>query len=164
MFQFPGFPTYAYVFSIRFIVLHYESFLIRKSADRSLFAAPRSFSQLVASFIGSWCQGIRPVLLFAWTILIGSCSFSLLELLEFHKQIIFWFRLLILFSEKVLSFSSNCFIPPFGEIVVIITQIGKTLIDLTNLFKLNLLLSSYLFVYYSSYSYSVFNDHNVDPF
>ena len=54
------------------------------------------------------------------------------------------------------------FIPPFGEIVVIITQIGKTLIDLTNLFKLNLLLSSYLFVYYSSYSYSVFNDHNVD--
>ena len=51
-------------------------------------------------------------------------------------------------------------IPPFGEIVVIITQIGKTLIDLTNLFKLNLLLSSYLFVYYSSYSYSVFNEHN----
>ena len=53
-------------------------------------------------------------------------------------------------------------IPPFGEIVVIITQIGKTLIDLTNLFKLNLLLSSYLFVYYSSYSYSVFNDHNIE--
>ena len=32
-----------------------------------LFAAPRSLSQLVASFIGSWCQGIHLVLLFAWT-------------------------------------------------------------------------------------------------
>ena len=43
------------------------SFLIRRSPDRSLFAAPRGLSQLVTSFIGSWCQGIRPVLFFAWT-------------------------------------------------------------------------------------------------
>ena len=42
-------------------------FPIRKSPDRSLFAAPRGLSQLVTSFIGSWCQGIRPVLFFAWT-------------------------------------------------------------------------------------------------
>ena len=66
MFQFGRFPTYTYVFSIRFMVLHHESFLIRISADRGLFAAPRSFSQLVASFIGSWCQGIHPMLFFAW--------------------------------------------------------------------------------------------------
>ena len=29
-----------------------------------LFAAPRSFSQLITSFIGSQCQGIRPALFF----------------------------------------------------------------------------------------------------
>ena len=58
--------------------------------------------------------------------------FSLLELLEFHKQII-WFRF-VNSCEKVLSFCFESFlIPPFGEIVVIFTQIGKTLIDLTNL-------------------------------
>ena len=31
-----------------------------------IFAPNRSFSQLIASFIGTWCQGIRPVLLLAW--------------------------------------------------------------------------------------------------
>ena len=35
-------------------------FPIQTSADHSLCAAPRSFSQLITSFIGSQCQGIRP--------------------------------------------------------------------------------------------------------
>ena len=35
------------------------------SRPSSLCAAPRSFSQLVASFVGSQCQGIRPALFFA---------------------------------------------------------------------------------------------------
>ncbi len=35
-------------------------FPIQTSADRSLCAAPRSFSQLITSFVGSQCQGIRP--------------------------------------------------------------------------------------------------------
>ena len=38
---------------------------IRISPDHSLFAAPRSFSQLIASFIGNQCHGIHPALLFA---------------------------------------------------------------------------------------------------
>ena len=38
---------------------------IRRSPDHSLFAAPRSFSQLIASFIGNQCHGIHPALLFA---------------------------------------------------------------------------------------------------
>ena len=38
---------------------------IRRSPDQSPFAAPRSFSQLIASFIGNQCHGIHPVLLFA---------------------------------------------------------------------------------------------------
>ncbi len=40
-------------------------FPIRTSADLCLFAAPRGFSQLTASFFGVWCQGILPVLTFA---------------------------------------------------------------------------------------------------
>ena len=35
-------------------------FPIQISPDHCLFAAPRSFSQLTTSFIGSQCQGIRP--------------------------------------------------------------------------------------------------------
>ena len=35
-------------------------FPIQTSADQCSCAAPRSFSQLIASFIGSQCQGIRP--------------------------------------------------------------------------------------------------------
>ena len=66
MFQFGRFPTYTYVFSIRSMILHHGGFPIRKSTDRSLFAAPRSLSQLVTSFIGSWCQGIPLALLLAW--------------------------------------------------------------------------------------------------
>ena len=41
------------------------SFLIRKSTGQSLFAAHRSLSQLVTSFIGAWCQGIHPMPLLA---------------------------------------------------------------------------------------------------
>ena len=41
------------------------SFLIRTSAGQSLFAAHRSLSQLVTSFIGAWCQGIHPMPLLA---------------------------------------------------------------------------------------------------
>ena len=40
---------------------------IRKSADQWLFAPPRSLSQLVTSFVGSCCQGIRLMLLLAWS-------------------------------------------------------------------------------------------------
>ena len=38
---------------------------IRIPPDQSPFAAPRSFSQLIASFIGNQCHGIHPALLFA---------------------------------------------------------------------------------------------------
>ena len=38
---------------------------IQRSTDQCLFAAPRGFSQLITSFFGSQCQGIRPALSFA---------------------------------------------------------------------------------------------------
>ena len=36
-----------------------QGFPIRKSPDQSLLAAPRGLSQLAASFIASYCQGIH---------------------------------------------------------------------------------------------------------
>ena len=53
MFQFPGFPAQHYGFMLRSVTIHHGGFPIRKSTDRSLFAAPRGLSQLVASFFGS---------------------------------------------------------------------------------------------------------------
>ena len=76
MFQFPGFPTFTYVFSKRSMILHHGCSHIRTSPDRSLFAAPRSFSQLVTSFIGSQCQGILHMLFYAWTTFLSLISFS----------------------------------------------------------------------------------------
>ena len=38
---------------------------IRKSADQCVLTTPRSLSQLITSFFGSQCQGIRPALLLA---------------------------------------------------------------------------------------------------
>ena len=45
-------------------LLHVDS-SIRKSAAHWIFAPPRGLSQLVTSFIGSQCQGIRPALFLA---------------------------------------------------------------------------------------------------
>ena len=64
MFQFRRFPSYTYWFSIWYLSV---GFPIRKSTDQSSFAAPRSLSQLITSFIGSWCQGIPLALLLAWS-------------------------------------------------------------------------------------------------
>ena len=45
---------------------------IRKSADQSVLTTPRSLSQLITSFFGSQCQGIRPALFLALPFV--SCS------------------------------------------------------------------------------------------
>ena len=45
---------------------------IRTSTDLCSFAAPRSFSQLVTSFFGAWCQGILRTLFFRLVIRVSS--------------------------------------------------------------------------------------------
>ena len=67
MFQFTGFPPHDYGFIMRCIRSSYAGFPIQKSADLSVFATPRSLSQLITSFFGSQCQGIRPVPFFCLT-------------------------------------------------------------------------------------------------
>ena len=41
---------------------------IRKFPDQWIFAPPRGLSQLITSFVGSWCQGIPLALFLAWPI------------------------------------------------------------------------------------------------
>ena len=66
MFQFPASPRRTLFIHVRLSGLFPRTgFPIRTPADQRLFAPPRGFSQLVASFIGYWRQGIRPVLLSA---------------------------------------------------------------------------------------------------
>ena len=86
-----------YVFSQGYTVLHRMGFPIRKSAGQSLFPTHRSLSQVIASFIGSQCQGIHLTLFFAWTAVL---LFSILIIsYESSKQ----------FSFYCLSFANNCF-------------------------------------------------------
>ena len=62
-------------------------FPIRTSTDQSLFAAPRSFSQLTTSFVISESLGIPHTLLFA--------SFSFRSLFAFNARV---FSLLLLIN------------------------------------------------------------------
>ena len=41
-------------------------FPIRKSTDQCLLSTPRGLSQIAASFVGSWCQGILLAPFVAW--------------------------------------------------------------------------------------------------
>ena len=64
-FSSPGSPPYTISFMYGYIRSSYVGFPIQISADQGVFATPRSFSQLITSFVGSQCQGIRPALFFA---------------------------------------------------------------------------------------------------
>ena len=130
MFHFGGFPSYTYVFSIWSCILHAGGFPIRKSADRNLFAAPRSLSQLVTSFVGSWCQGIPLMLFLAWTSSLNSLlhefRFSLAWIAVYHVFYSYFFSLLAkLFNFTLLSERPSFWFP-----------------------KMSFLLSLYLFVYF----------------
>ena len=62
-FSSPGLPLTSYVFTCKYLRSAQVGFPIRISPDQRLFATPRSISVLIPSFIGSWCLGIRPMLL-----------------------------------------------------------------------------------------------------
>ena len=67
-----GSPCIPILFSIQCYSIAVTRFRIRTSMDLCSFAAPHSFSQLVASFFGSWCLGILPTLLLAWPLCVVS--------------------------------------------------------------------------------------------
>ena len=66
MFQFPGYTFVKLCIHFTIHGVSHVSFLIRKSSDLWLCAPTRSLSQLIASFIGSWCQGIHHAPFVAW--------------------------------------------------------------------------------------------------
>ena len=94
MFQFRRFPTIRYGLAYGSYGIAVGGFPIRKSPDLCLFAAPRSLSQLITSFIGSWCQGIPLALLLAWPIRkVQNIWFSIVELCRLIKEVLFPFWL-----------------------------------------------------------------------
>ena len=58
-------PSLTLCIHVSVIQLPVPGFPIRISMDQSLLTTPHGFSQLTASFFGSWCQGIHPALLLA---------------------------------------------------------------------------------------------------
>ena len=126
------------------------SFLIRRSPDRSLFAAPRGLSQLVTSFFGSWCQGIRPMLFFAWTSYLYSLFSELLEFLrkqdKFRIEKVYPFRVVFFhLSVKLYQFRSleRNLLPFFGK-----TQLISQFCPLLSV-RFLLILSKFLWIFSS---------------
>ena len=58
-------PLQRYVLALGYLRFAQVGFPIQISPDHWIFAPPRSLSQLITSFIGSQCQGIRPAPFFA---------------------------------------------------------------------------------------------------
>ena len=139
------------------MTLHHGGFPIRKSADRSLFAAPRSLSQLITSFIGSWCQGIHLMLLFAWTLCSVFLTLLFFELLEFLRNIFQVAVKKLSLSHRFLRFSS-CF--QLLLALPLSTRRNCNFFTLlcwkTNIFSIFVLnICSFLLFHF----YSVFNEH-----
>ena len=61
---------------IHVMILYWVRSRIRISTDQCLFATPRSFSQLITSFFGAWCQGIHHTLLLAWSFILVTTLYS----------------------------------------------------------------------------------------
>ena len=107
MFQFRRFPSYSYLFTVWYPKV---GFPIRKSPDHRIFAPPRSLSQLIASFIGSWCQGIPLALLLAW-------SFSdLPNLRKVHVMVLFVIKN---YAGSIEKLKQNCILLPFNFFTLI---------------------------------------------
>ncbi len=136
MFHFPGFPTYTYVFSIRYTVLRRVCSHIRKSADITLIC---SSPQLIAA-----CHVLHRLLMprhspYALLCLNfrsrpsrgARCS---LELLESYKRFRFHITRIKRFSFSFLRGSHRCEpVSPLDETVVFLPSIsGKTFDLLTN--------------------------------
>lgn len=66
--------------------LQSPGFPIRTSADQYLFAAPRSLSQLVTSFVASESQGIRHALLITFSNIILLISLLLISQCQYVKE------------------------------------------------------------------------------
>ena len=116
MFQFTTFPLTPYVFRCKWLSFPQPGSPIRISTARRICAPYRSFSQLITSFFGSWCQGILPTLFFAWSS-DGTASMAVPSEHPSLFHLTFWsdplsrrridFRLILLEKLNWFSFSLN---------------------------------------------------------
>ena len=148
MFQFPGFPSHTYWFSMWYTILHRVCSHIRKSADRSLYAAPRSLSQLVTSFVGSQCQGILHMLLFAWTTFLRCLVLVVLFESTFYCQFSSHYRIAMI----ILHFTVNSFFIRQQKLFFTCYFSWKNLISLNHFLPFTMSVMCII-------SYSVFNEH-----
>ena len=101
MFQFPASPSCTLWIHVQVTeLLSLPGFPIRKSVYHRLFAPTHSLSQLVTSFVGSWCQGIHPTLLVAWPF----DHFLLILHLNCFKMFFIFFRQRLRLSIKTIHF------------------------------------------------------------
>ena len=135
------------------MTLRHRGFPIRRSTGQSLFPAHRGLSQVVASFIGSWCQGIHLMLFFAWTALLAFVLFKICFFcLSFANNCLGCgllkrpcFLKVPLFSTRAFQLKwQNCFLPLIIRKDLLISQL-KNLLNTT--------ICSFL-----SFLYSVFNE------
>ena len=98
MFQFPRFTLVNLFIQLTIHGVSHVSFLIRKSLDLRLCASTQSLSQLITSFVGSWCQGIPLALFSAWPIQFllftsirrkSISGFSIIRIMQAHKEVSF---------------------------------------------------------------------------
>ena len=100
MFQFPGFTFHKLCIHLWIHGVSHVSFLIRKSSDLWLCAPTRSLSQLITSFIGSWCQGIHHAPFVAWPIV-------MILVLKLSLQRIFLGYVVLTYLYNYVQFSKN---------------------------------------------------------
>ena len=99
MFQFPRFTSVQLCIHYTVHGISHVSSLIRKSPDHWLCAPTRSLSQLITSFIGSWCQGIHHAPFVAWPIFVW-----LLPSYYFVNCKIYSFMYIVLFISYLFCF------------------------------------------------------------
>ena len=103
MFQFAGFPSVRYGLAHGCTGLPRAGFPIQRSADHGTCAPPRSLSQLVASFFGSQCQGIRPVLFLLGQLNASFVYSSVCTEAHLLKQVLLYFVLLSNYLDVLMS-------------------------------------------------------------
>ena len=152
MFQFPSFPLYGYVLAIQWQRFALPGFPIRISTDHSLFATPRSFSQLITSFFGAWCQGIHHTLLLAWSLLFPKflhlVTFSVLGffldhsfkfLQDYIKLVFFTAKIVLcLIHNTLLFYSYNiiCYLFRYSVVNVrLLLEYKKSIHDISSCYK-----------------------------
>ena len=133
MFQFRRFPSIRYGLAYGCMRYAHTGFPIQRSADQWIFAPPRSFSQLITSFIGSQCQGIHPALFFAWPV----CCFN-----SVWNRVCFLKKLFQLLNNYVYVWFAN-FRLLFSDVLIKISQIFFLNTYLYEVFKVQIWLNLY---------------------